>query len=1015
MKVIQHEIKRAVKPPLGFIVLGLALVFLILSHGSSASADTTVGTTGGGCSTIGTWNPATLTCTLTGDVVIASGNGININGAGITLDGAGHAITGSMAYTTGIAISSSNVTLKNLTVNNFMYGAYVMAASGAVITGDTFSGNGYGVYLSVANSARVYNNNLLGNTTQIYQSGGAGDLFSQPAPAGGNFYSNYNTAAQGCVDNNADGFCDTGYTFTGGVDNMPRTGAYVSSGSAPDTTAPTVTNIQPAGTVGTTSATISADYADNVGGSGVNTASSVVYLDGMAVAGCTATVTRVSCPVTALADGSHALTVSVADNAGNTGSGTGSFSVDTTAPAVTNIQPSGAISTNSATIRAYLNDAGSGLNASTVTVQMDNATLAGCTVNAGTVSCPVTGLANGTHAIAISADDNVGNHASASASFTVAVDLTPPMISGLAPSGWINTTSTTITGNYSDSGSGIDAASASVYLDSGTLSGCTATASSISCPASGLANGLHNYSVSVRDLAGNLATSTGSFSVDLTAPILINLSPSDAINATAATISATYSDGSGSGIDTASVRVYLDGNVGNNCTAGQSTVSCPTTGLAQGAHTFSVSVKDLAGNTGTASGSFTVDSVAPAVSGIAPTGTVSSASVTIYANYADSGSGINSSSAAVYLDGSTTRLSGCTATATSISCPTTGLAQGAHTFSVSVKDLAGNTGTASGSFTVDSVAPAVSGIAPTGTVSSASVTIYANYADSGSGINSSSAAVYLDGSTTRLSGCTATATSISCPVTGLADGSHTITVSVADNAGNTGTASGSFTVASVDTTPPSITSIEPTGTIMTDSATVQVYYTETGSGISSAASYVYLDSVLMTGCTYTSTVVNCPITGLLQGSHTITGRIYDNAGNYADIASTSFTVNVSNKPDLVLQVNGTAQLSGTQLQIPMRVHNAGSKTAYTVRLTADTNSDGVTYTKSGLPYSVASKISSGSNSNTFTLTYDVPAGITSFFTYCTGTAANSSEGGGTTFNYSYWLQTSGYGSGGGDN
>ncbi|MHB1465275.1 MAG: hypothetical protein ACYCXU_09225, partial [Thermoleophilia bacterium] len=105
----------------------------------------------------------------------------------------------------------------------------------------------------------------------------------------------------------------------------------------------------------------------------------------------------------------------------------------------------------------------------------------------------------------------------------------------------------------------------------------------------------------------------------------------------------------------------------------------------------------------------------------------------------------------------------------------------------------------------------------------------------------------------------------------------------------------------------------------------------------------------------------------------------------------------------------------TQLQIPMRIHNAGSKTAYTVRLTADTNSDGVTYTKPGLPYSVASKISSGSNSNTFTLTYDVPAGITSFFTYCTGTAANSSEGGGTTFNYSYWLQTSGYGSGGGDN
>ncbi|MHB8169105.1 MAG: hypothetical protein ACYDET_05575, partial [Thermoleophilia bacterium] len=93
----------------------------------------------------------------------------------------------------------------------------------------------------------------------------------------------------------------------------------------------------------------------------------------------------------------------------------------------------------------------------------------------------------------------------------------------------------------------------------------------------------------------------------------------------------------------------------------------------------------------------------------------------------------------------------------------------------------------------DTTPPGVTNLQPSGTIKTNSTTISANYSDSGSGINSASAAVTLDG--TAVSGCTATATSISCPVTGLADGSHTITVSVADNAGNTSRVNGFFTVA----------------------------------------------------------------------------------------------------------------------------------------------------------------------------------------------------------------------------
>ncbi len=187
------------------------------------------------------------------------------------------------------------------------------------------------------------------------------------------------------------------------------------------------------------------------------------------------------------------------------------------------------------------------------------------------------------------------------------------------------------------------------------------------------------------------------------------------------------------------------------------------------------------------------DTTPPAVSSVSPSGWVNTASTTISADYSDSGSGINTASVAVYLDGSP--LTGCTAGATSVSCPTSGLSDGAHTITGSVSDNAGNTSTISGSFSIDTVAPTVSNVAPAGAISTALATISADYQDNsgGSGISTSSVIVNLDGSA-LYTGCTVTATSVSCPVAGLANGAHTISGQVADNAGNTSLINGSFTV-----------------------------------------------------------------------------------------------------------------------------------------------------------------------------------------------------------------------------
>lgn len=178
---------------------------------------------GGDCAAIGTWNAATKTCTLTTDITTSDSNGIEIISDGITLDGAGHSVTGSGSFTSGGAFSvKTGVTIKNLTVSGFTYGIYVLASSNSTLTGNTLTNNTYGVYIASSNGLKVYNNNFINNINQAVVSGGSGNVFNVTG-SGGNYWSNFDTPAEGCSDNNNDLFCDTAYAFTGGQDNQPYT------------------------------------------------------------------------------------------------------------------------------------------------------------------------------------------------------------------------------------------------------------------------------------------------------------------------------------------------------------------------------------------------------------------------------------------------------------------------------------------------------------------------------------------------------------------------------------------------------------------------------------------------------------------------------------------------------------------------------------------------------------------------------------------------------------------------
>src|SRR3989344_4017861 len=128
----------------------------------------------------------------------------------------------------GIQLDFSNGnTLTGNTVNSNNFGAFLGNSSGNnTLTNNTASNNtNTGIYIGSpsSNSNQIYRNNLIDNSTQaiVETPGNSGNIFNLPLSDGGNYWSDYDTPAEGCIDTDADNFCDSPYTFSGGQDNLP--------------------------------------------------------------------------------------------------------------------------------------------------------------------------------------------------------------------------------------------------------------------------------------------------------------------------------------------------------------------------------------------------------------------------------------------------------------------------------------------------------------------------------------------------------------------------------------------------------------------------------------------------------------------------------------------------------------------------------------------------------------------------------------------------------------------------
>ncbi|MFO0694317.1 MAG: hypothetical protein U0230_12225 [Polyangiales bacterium] len=614
------------------------------------------------------------------------------------------------------------------------------------------------------------------------------------------------------------GLADGSHTFAveavdpaGNIDPTPASYTWTVDTLPPDTT---LTSVPPL--VGSSPA-VSFGFTSNDGG-----ASFECRVDGGAFSACTSPTM-----LGALADGSHTFEVRAVDAVGNADPTPASytFTIDTIAPdtVLTSTPPS-----ISASSSAGFQFASLGGGVAFV-----------CVVDGGAptpCSSPLslTGLADGSHTLEVSAVDAAGNVDPTPASYTWTVDTSPP--------------DTAITSQPADPTASVDAvfafsapdgtATFECSLDGGAFTAC-ATGQSYQ----GLAEGGHAFAVRAVDAAGNVdpTPATYAWTVDTTAPDTSIVSgPADPTNQTSASF--TF----GSPDPTATFQCDLDGAGFAPCNASE-----VFSGLSEGNHTLAVRAVDAAGNVDATPANYgwVVDLTPPDTSiTSAPPSVDNATTVTFAFTSTEAGATFECST-----DGGP--FVPC-ASGTTVS----GLSAGSHTFEVRSVDAAGNVDPtpASYTWTIDTSTP--------DTQLTAHPNALTNVPDATFEFTSNDATATFECSFDGAAFAPCTSPTIE---SGLAEGDHTFSVRARNTAGTVDATPASFTF-TVDTTPPDTAfATQPPAEFTTATPT----FTFT-SPDASATFECSLDGAAFTACPATYTTPT-----LVLGMHDLVVRAVDPAGN----------------------------------------------------------------------------------------------------------------------------------------
>ncbi|MBX0329228.1 multicopper oxidase domain-containing protein, partial [Oscillochloris sp. ZM17-4] len=282
---------------------------------------------------------------------------------------------------------------------------------------------------------------------------------------------------------------------------------------------------------------------------------------------------------------------------------------------------------------------------------------------------------------------------------------------------------------------------------------------------------------------------------DGTTDIALDVTADDTTNGGSAITAADYSIDGGTPVAFTVAGTNVSESLGATLLGGD------LLALGVGSHSVTVTATDAAGNTTTASGTFTVtaitppsDTETPAVSGAAVTPALSNSTTTV-ALSATATDNVGVTGWSYTIGSSTTGFVVPSGTSVGLNADidVSGLADGTYTVDVQASDAAGNFSGTSTTFTLDRTAPTVTGsTSPAAVAPGAGVALSVSFSDALSDI--ASASYTLDGGTTATSLSTAGGT-VAVSTSGLALGDHTFTVTATDAAGNTGTADIAFTIA----------------------------------------------------------------------------------------------------------------------------------------------------------------------------------------------------------------------------
>ncbi len=410
-----------------------------------------------------------------------------------------------------------------------------------------------------------------------------------------------------------------------------------------------------------------------------------------------------------LSQGPHVVSAQTTDAAGNTSAASApvSFTVDSVAPAAPRVTSPASGSTVKTASPPLL---GTAEPNTTVTLFLDSATTPTATVTAsasGSWSHTPSPLAQGTHSVTAKATDAAGNTSAASAPVSFTVDTAaPPVPQVLSPADMTIVTSNRplITGKAEGK------SKVTVYLDDKPHGTAQANSSGdwSYTPPLPLAEGPHPVSVEATDAAGNTsARSTPiSFTVDTkepAPPVVLEPASGSALRVARPTFRGTTEARN-------TVSLFLDDSptpVGTIAAEGLGWSFVLPTALPDGNHTVTATAKDMGGHVSRLSSplSFTVDTAAPfAPELVHPAeGAQVATRKPVFSGTAEAGSTVT-----LFLDGSGTPWE--TEHADDSGgwslIPSRELADGAHTVTATVRDVAGNTGLATlRRFVVDTQVP----------------------------------------------------------------------------------------------------------------------------------------------------------------------------------------------------------------------------------------------------------------------------------------------------------------------